>query len=160
MKFLSNLLSSDNKKQSRSKSRGFTSVELLLASVIFGIIVIGISNAYDAVRKSYTVARQLNEIYAVLSACPEIDRALDYTSLTSSTNCSPNNSFINEGGGGGNTTYAPTLSVTETSSLSASDPLRTVPDSKVLDINVAFPHSSATPLGLRMLVTRNGIGQL
>ena len=55
---------------------GFTILELLLACFIFPIIVFGIANGFDAVRKSYTTARELNEIYAVLSACPEIDRAL------------------------------------------------------------------------------------
>jgi hypothetical protein len=139
---------------------GFTSVELLLASVIFPIIVIGISNSFDAVRKSYTTAKQLNEIYTVLSACPEIDRALEYNSVSSSTNCYPHNSFEAEGGSGTTITYSPTLSVTETASLPSTDPLRTVPDSKVIDVSVGYPRSSAPPLQLRLLITRNGIGQL
>jgi len=139
---------------------GFTIVELLLALVIFPIIVIGIANAFDAVGRSYKTARQLNEIYAVLSACPEIDRALEFNSLSSTTNCFPNNSFSTEGGTGGTITYSPTLTVTDTSALSNTDPLKTTPDSKVIDITVGFPASTAPALQLKMLVTRNGIGQL
>jgi hypothetical protein len=139
---------------------GFTIVELVLACVIFPIIVIGLSNAFDAVRKSYTTAKQLNEIYAVLSACPEIDRALEYTLLSSSTNCFPNNSFKAEGSSGLTITYSPTLTVSSTSSLSGSDPLQTVPDSKVINISVGYPKNpAAPPMQLRLLVTRNGIGQ-
>lgn len=139
---------------------GFTIVEMVLACVIFPIIVVGLSNAYDTVRKSYTTARQINEMYAVLSACPEIDRALEFNSLSSTTNCFPNNSFAAEGGGSGTITYIPTLTVTNTSALPVADPLRTTPDSKVINISVPFPNSSAQPMQLRMLVTRNGIGQL
>lgn len=142
------------------REEGFTIVELVLACAIFPIIVIGISNSYDAVRKSYTTSRQLNEMYAVLSACPEIDRALEYNSLSSLTNCFPNNTFKVEGGGTGTITYAPILTVTDTEALPSGDPLRAVPDSKVVNIEVSFPNSPAPPLQLRMLVTRNGIGQL
>lgn len=138
---------------------GFTILELLLACFIFPIIVFGIANAFDAVRKSYTTARELNEIYAVLSACPEIDRALEFNSLTSSTNCFPNNTFQSEGAGGSTIVYSPTLTVTNTADLPASDPLQTVNDSKVVDISVGFQKSTAPPLRLRMLVTRNGLGQ-
>jgi hypothetical protein len=116
--------------------------------------------ATASVRKSYTTAKQMNEMYAVLSACPEIDRALEYTSLSSSTNCFPNNTFKAEGGSGLTITYNPTLTVTPTSSLPAVDSLQTVPDSKVVDISVGYPkNTTAPPLKLRMLVTRNGIGQ-
>jgi Tfp pilus assembly protein PilE len=138
---------------------GFTIVELILACVIFPILVIGLSNAFDAVRKSYTTARELNEIYAVLSACPEIDRALEFNSLTSSTNCFPNNTFQSEGAGTSTITYTPNLTVTNTADLSLGDPLQAVPDSKVVDISVGFQKSTAPPLRLRMLVTRNGVGQ-
>lgn len=141
------------------KQSGFTSVELIAAIVIFPIIVIAISNAYDAVRRSYTVSKQLNEMYAVLSACPEIDRALVYDSISSTTNCYPNNSFAAEGGGSGTITYTPTLSVTPTEDLSVSDPLQTIPDSKVVDISVPYISGSAPPLELRLLITRNGVAQ-
>ena len=142
------------------REAGFTIVELVLAIVIFPIIVIGLSQAFDAVRKSYTTSRQLNEMYAVLSACPEIDRALEYNSLNSSTNCFPNNTFTAEGGSGLTITYSPTLSVTDTSALPGSDPLQTIPDSKVIQINVGYLKNPGAPaLVLRMLVTRNGIGQ-
>jgi len=141
------------------KQKGFTSVELLIACVIFPLIVVGISNGYDAVRRSYTIAKQLNEMYAVLSACPEIDRALVYDSITSISNCYPNNSFTIEGGGAGTVTYTPSLTVTGTGSLPDGDPLKTVPDSKIIDITVPYVKGSAPPLGLRLLITRNGIAQ-
>jgi prepilin-type N-terminal cleavage/methylation domain-containing protein len=140
--------------------QGFTIVEIVLAIAIFPMIVYSMSNAYDIVRRSYTLSRQLNEMYAVLSACPEIDRALEYDSVTNATNCYPNNSFRSEGAGTSTITYAPNLTVTNTASLGSSDPLRTVPDSKVINISVGYPKSTAPPLQLRMLITRNGIGQL
>jgi prepilin-type N-terminal cleavage/methylation domain-containing protein len=141
--------------------RGFNAVEFLVASVVFAILVSGITNAYISIRKSYRVARQLNEIYTVLSACPEIDRALEFNSLTSTSNCYPNNSFGVENGGTGTISYSPALTVTNTNALSASDPLRTIPDSKVIAIDVGYPHEpAAPPLQLRLLITRNGVGQL
>ncbi len=140
--------------------QGFTAVEVLVACVIFPIIVVGLSNAYDAVRRSYTLAKQYNEMYAVLSACPELDRALEFTSLSSTTNCYPNNTVDVEGGSGRTITYSPSMTVTDTSSLPASDPLQPIPDSKIVNIQVGYPGSSAQPLQLRMLITRNGIGQL
>lgn len=135
-------------------------VEVILASVIFPLIVASFTSGYGAIRRSYTISKQLNEMYAVLSACPEIDRALEYDSISSSNNCYPNNSFYAEGGSGNIITYNPSLTVTGTSALPNSDPLQAVPDSKVVDISVGFQNSVAPPLELRMLVTRNGIGQL
>ncbi len=139
---------------------GFTIVELVLACVIFPIIVVGLTNAFDAVNSSYKIAKQYNEIYAVLSACPEVDRALEYTSLTTSTNCFPNNTFKAEGGSGNSLTYSPTLTITDTPSLAGSDPLKSVPDSKVISVSVPFLRSNVPPLQMRLLITRNGIGQL
>lgn len=138
---------------------GFSVVEILIAIVIFPVMVFALQQAYDAVRRSYTVSKELNEIYAVLSACPEIDRALEYDSVTSATNCYPNNTFKAEGGSGRTITYAPTLTVTNTTALSGSDPLSAVPDSKVIKIDVGFQHSTAPHPELRLLITRNGIGQ-
>ena len=140
--------------------QGFTIVELVLASVVFPIIVFGIVNAYNAVAHIYKVSKQYNEMYAVLSACPEIDRALEYSSLSGSTNCFPNNTFQAEGGSGLTITYSPTVTVTDTPSLPTGDPLKSVPDSKVINISVPFLDGTANPLQLRMLITRNGIGQL
>jgi len=139
---------------------GFTAVEVIVACVIFPIIVVGLSNAYDSVRRTYTLSKQFNEMYGVLSACPELDRALEFTSLSNTTNCYPNNTVDIEGGSGRIATYAPTLTVVDTSSLASSDPLKAVPDSKVINIQVSPPKSSAPPQQLRMLITRNGIGQL
>jgi Tfp pilus assembly protein PilE len=149
-----------NSNRPIKNSRGFTIVELMMACIIFPIIVIGIINAYSGVSDAYTAARQYNEMYAVLSACPEIDRALEYTSLSSSTNCFPNNTFKTEGGNNITITYNPTVTVTETSSLPTTDPLKNVPDSKIIQIDVPFLDSDAPDLVLRMLITRNGIGQL
>lgn len=145
----------------RQDARGFTLVEFIIAIVIFPIIVAGVSNAYQTLQHTYTISKQLNEIYAVISACPEVDRALSFNSVTSTTNCYPNNSFLGEGGGQvAHITYTPSLTVTPTSSLSASDPLMPVYDSKVIDISVGYPgDSTSPPVKLRLLITRNGIGQ-
>lgn len=145
----------------KSSSGGFTIVEIVAALVIFPIVVIGLTTTYNAIRRSYMISRQLNEIYAVLSACPEIDRALEFSSLTTSTNCYPNNTFQVENTNLVRTnTYTPTLTVSDTSALPNTDPLSTVPDSKVINIDVGIPRSAAQHFKLRMLITRNGIGQL
>lgn len=138
---------------------GFTIVEIVIAIVIFPILVIGISNAYTTAQKMYTASRQLNEVYAVLSACPEIDRALDFTTLSSNTNCSPNNNFTLEGKNAKTISYTPTLTVTDTSALGSTDPLKSVPDSKVVDVKTTYSLGGSTPLELRLLITRNGVAQ-
>jgi len=140
-------------------SDGFNLVEVILACAIFPIIVIGLTQGYNAVRSSYTLAKQFNEMYAVLSACPEVDRGLEYDYISSGTNCYPTSSFYAEGGSGNVITYSPVLQVTETPDLPASDPLQEVPDSKVINISVGYQNSPAPPLQLRLLITRNGIGQ-
>ena len=146
----------------RLGEKGFTAVEIMVAVVILGIISGGLISAYQSIRASYVTARQLNEIYTVLSACPEVDRALEFNSLSSTNNCYPNNTFAAEDGPGATITYAPSLTVTNTSSLPNTDPLQSIPDSKVVSISVGFPapNQHAIPLQLRMLITRNGIGQL
>jgi hypothetical protein len=143
----------------KGNSKGFTIVEIAVACAVFPLIVISMYTTFRAVGKTYTEAKQFNEIYAVLSACPEIDRALDYDIVTGSNNCYPNNTFYGENGGSAVFTYTPTLTVTPTASLPNTDPLQAVPDSKVIDITVKRV-TSAKPLELRMLITRNGIGQL
>ena len=150
------------KLRGRLSQDGFTAVEVMAAIVVMGIIVTGLVNAYTSIRNSYTTARQLNEMYTVLSACPEVDRALEFNSLSSTNNCYPNNSFAVEHGGTGTVTYSPTLTVTSTSALPPADQLQSIPDSKVVSISVGFPapNQSAPALRLRMLITRNGVGQL
>lgn len=138
---------------------GFSIVEFVLACVIFPIIVGSLTAGYSSIRHTYTVSKQYNEMYAVLSACPEIDRALEYDSISSSNNCFPNNSFKAEGGSGNIIIYTPTLSVTNSSALPNTDPLQAIPDSKVVDITVNFQKNTGVPQELRMLITRNGIGQ-
>lgn len=141
-------------------NNGFTVVEVLLASAIFAILVVGLVSAYAAVRKSYRISRQLNEIYTVLSACPEIDRALEFTALASGTNCYPNNTFQVEGGGSNIITYTPDLTVTNTSALPLTDPLSSVPDSKVIDVDTGYSiDDNGKELKLRLLITRNGVAQ-
>lgn len=147
-------------KLQKKNEKGFSLVEIVLACVIFPIVVVGLTQGFNTVRSSYKVAKELNEMYAVLSACPELDRALEYDFINSASNCYPNNTFYAEGGSGNTITYTPTLGVSATSSLPNGDPLQGVPDSKVIDISVGYQNSSAPPLQLRMLITRNGIGQL
>lgn len=148
------------KKLSVIRKDGFTIVELMVCAVIFPLLVIGLANAFTSLRQSYGKARQLNEMYAVLSACPEIDRALEFSTLTSSNNCYPNNTFQAENGSSTVITYAPTLTVTDTTALPSSDPLRTIHDSKVINIKVTPPDGVASnELEYRLLITRNGIGQ-
>lgn len=139
---------------------GFTLVEIIVCSIIFPLIVLALSNGYRAVRDSYNVTRQLNEVYAVLSACPEIDRALEYDVITGSSNCYPNNSFLAENRSGKVLTYSPDLTITNTSDLAGTDPLQTIPDSKVIDVKVKSLKANSQTFELRMLITRNGIGQL
>lgn len=148
-------------KNMKHRSDGFSIIEILVALFVLPLIVYSIAISYDSIRHSYSVSRQLNEMYAVLSACPELDRALEFISLSSSTNCYPNNSFAAENGGKGTITYTPTLTVTDTTSLSNSDPLKSIPDSKVVAISVSYPkpNQNLPPIQLRMLITRNGIGQ-
>jgi hypothetical protein len=145
----------------RLNSDGFSMVEILIACIVLPLVVAGVVNSFNSVRHAYSVSRQLNEMYTVLSACPELDRALEFNSLSNTNNCYPNNSFAAENGGSATITYAPTLTVTSTASLPGSDPLSSVPDSKVVSISVGFPapNSSVPPVELRMLITRNGIGQ-
>lgn len=143
------------------RQQGLTVVELLVAAVVFGIVVIGLTNAYIAMRQTYTLARQLDEMYIVLSACPEVDRALEFSSLSNSSNCYPNNSFPTEDGTGATVSYSPTITVTDTTALPNTDPLYNIPDSKVVSISVGYqrPYTNVPPLQLRMLITRNGIAQ-
>jgi len=138
---------------------GFSIIEILIVTVIVSTLFIGIANAFTNVSRTYTLTRQLNEMYAVLSSCPEIDRALQYDSISGTTNCFPNNVFRGEGVSGATITYTPTLDVTPTTSLPTADPLYNIPDSKVVDISVSNPTSNAQPWRIRLLVARNGIGQ-
>lgn len=142
-------------------SHGFSIVEILLAIIVLPLVVFGVADSLNSVRHAYKVSRQLNEMYAVLSACPELDRALEFNSLTGTNNCYPNNSFAAENGGTAIVSYAPALTVTDTINLDSADPLKSVPDSKVIAITVPYPapNASLPPVQVRMLITRNGIGQ-
>ena len=142
------------------KEEGYTFVEFVIAAFIFSIVVIGLANAFNSVSRTYALTRQLNEMFAVLSACPEIDRALNYDSVSGSTNCFPNNTFQAEGGVNTTITYNPTLTVTPTDSLPVGDPLRDIPDSKVVEVSVDYTNPLNKPWLIRLLVTRNGISQL
>ena len=145
----------------KTSQQGFSIVELLIAIVIFPLLMIGIVNGYNSARHIYQITRQLNQMYIVLSSCPELDRGLEFNSLSSSTNCYPNNTFPAEDGGSGIISYAPSLTVTDASSLPGSDPLQSVPDSKIVEerVNWPYPNTALPQLRVRMLITRNGIGQ-
>ncbi len=138
---------------------GFSIMEIIIASVIFPIIVFGLYNATLAVNRSYSIARQYNEIYAVLSACPELDRALEFNSIAQDNTCFPNNVFEVEGGSSGTITYTPNLTIEETESLDGAHPLSDVDDAKLISIDVDLPNTTAPPVELRLLVGRNGLGQ-
>lgn len=132
----------------------------MISLVIFPILVTGVASAFETITKSYRVSRQLNEMYAVLSACPELDRALDYSILSNGTNCFPNNTFVAEGGSGKIITYNPTMVITDTPNLANGDPLKAIPDSKVVQVSTGYSlDSSGTPLTLKLLVTRSGVAQ-
>lgn len=147
-------------KSKKSKQNGFTVVEVLIATTVFAILVIGLVSAYASVRKSYRISRQLNEIYTVLSACPEIDRALEFSSINSGTNCYPNNSFKAEGVSNNTIEYSPTVTVTNTNDLSTGEALKNVPDSKVIDVSTGYVlDESSNELRLKLLITRNGVAQ-
>jgi hypothetical protein len=144
----------------RDKQGGFTIAEVIVATIILPLLLIAISQVFNLIRTQYGYSRQYNEVYAVLSACPELDRALQYEIISGSTNCFPNNIFDAEGGSAGTISYSPNLTVTDTASLPVSDALQTVPDSKVVDLSLNISQNNTTvPMKLRLLVTRSGIGQ-
>ena len=150
-------------KSKQKKTGGFSVAEIIMTTVVISIAFVGIANAFQGLSRTYALTRQLNEMYAVLSACPEIDRALQYDSISAGTNCFPNNVLEAEGGSGNTITYNPTSQVRTTDSLPSTDPLyaQNIPDSKVVDISVGYPNSPGIPQwDIRLLVTRNGIGQL
>lgn len=144
----------------RKHERGFTVAEIVVATIILPLLLIAISQIFNLIRTQYAYARQYNEVYAVLSACPELDRALQYEILSGSTNCFPNNIFDAEGGSTSTITYTPVLTVTDTPSLPTGDALKSVPDSKVVDLSMDIKQNNTTiPMKLRLLITRSGIGQ-
>jgi type II secretory pathway pseudopilin PulG len=141
----------------KTRQNGFTIVEIIIGIVVMGFIIGGVAMAFDWLIKDYARARELNEIYAALSGCPEIDRAMQYESIIS-TNCSPNDTFDAETANGSNDiTYATSSSPILTSALPVTDPVYNVPDSKVVDVTVT-PKTGQT-WKIRLLISRNGIGQ-
>ncbi len=146
------------KKLKIQNESGFTLAEVVISLAVFSLMVVGIANAYSTVDNLYARTRQLTEMYVVLSACPEIDRALQYESI-STTNCFPSNIFDVEGDSGGQVTYQPTISVSKTEDLPTGDSLKIVPDSKVIDIEVDYLNDINRPWEIRLLISRNGIGQ-
>jgi prepilin-type N-terminal cleavage/methylation domain-containing protein len=148
-------------KKQKKGDQGFTIIEMVVATIVFPMLFIAATQLFTLIRTEYGYARQYNEVYSVLSACPELDRALQYDILSGATNCFPNNVFSAEGGYSNTITYSPTLTVTDTSSLPAGDPLQAVPDSKVVDLSVNINQNKISiPMKMRLLITRNGIGQL
>lgn len=136
---------------------GFSIVEIVIGIVVMGFVIGGVAVAFDWLFKDYARSRELNEIYAALSGCPEIDRAMQYESIIS-TNCSPNDTFDAETATGNNDiTYVTSSTPVLTSALATSDPAYGIPDSKVVDVTVT-PKNGA-PWKIRLLISRNGIGQ-
>ena len=141
----------------KTSQAGFSIVEIIIGIVMLGAIIGGVAVAFDWLFKDYARSRELNEIYAALSGCPEIDRAMQYESIVS-TNCSPNDTFDAETADGDNDiTYLTSSAPVLTTALAASDPAYGIPDSKVVDVTVT-PKSS-DPWKIRLLISRNGIGQ-
>ena len=139
------------------KQGGFTIVEIVIGIVLIGIIAGGVAQAFDWLIRDSARSRETNEIYAALSGCPEVDRAMQYESIVS-TNCSPNDTFDAEIQGGNNEiSYATSSIPVLTSSLNSADPVYNVPDAKVIDVTVT--PKSGHPWKIRLLVSRNGIGQ-
>lgn len=136
---------------------GFSIVEIIIGIVLLGMIIGGVATAFDWLFKDYARSRELNEIYAALSGCPEIDRAMQYESIIS-TNCSPNDTFDAETATGNNDiTYVTSSAPILTSALAPSDPAYGIPDSKVVDVTVT--PKSGDQWKIRLLISRNGIGQ-
>ena len=141
----------------QTSSSGFSIVEIIIGIALLGIVIGGVSFAFDWLFKDYARSRELNEIYAALSGCPEIDRAMQYESITS-TNCSPNDTFDAETAGSNNEiTYVTNSSPILTSALAPGDPAYGIPDSKVVDVSVS--PKGGQPWKIRLLISRNGIGQ-
>lgn len=141
----------------KTPESGFSIVEIIIGIVMLGVIIVGVAQAFDWLFKDYARTRELNEIYAALSGCPEIDRAMQFESITS-TNCSPNDTFNAETASGNNTiSYATTSSPVLTSALATNDPAYNIPDSKVVDVTVT--PKVGKPWKIRLLISRNGIGQ-
>ncbi len=141
----------------KTDQSGFSIVEIIIGIVLMGIVLGGIATSFDWLYKDYARSRELNEIYAALSGCPEIDRAMQYESIIS-TNCSPNDTFDSEtSGGNNNISYVTSSTPILTTALATSDPAYNIPDSKVVDVNVT--PKSGQPWKIRLLISRNGIGQ-
>lgn len=140
-----------------NKQSGFTVVEVLVAIVVLGIMITGVALGFQWLIGDYAKSREYNEIYAALSGCPEIDRAMQYESIVS-TNCSPNDTFDSETASGNNDIAYNTSSIPQlTSSLNSADPVYNVPNAKVIDVVVTPKKGHVWKI--RLLVSRNGIGQ-
>lgn len=140
-----------------SRQSGFTVVEILIGIILLGTVITSLALAFDGLNKSYAKTRELSEVYAALSGCPEIDRALQFD-VIDVAHCSPNDTFNSESSGGNNDiTYSTVSTPMLTSSLPTSDPVHDIPDSKVVDVTVNT--KTAKQWKLRLLITRNGIGQ-
>ena len=148
------------KKIKKRLQKGFTVAEVLISIIVFSIMAVAMAQGFTAVDNVYTRTRQLYEIYTVLSACPEIDRALQYEQVTGSVQCFPNNTFTKEGGNSGTLSYSPTLTVTNTENLPTGDALKSIPGAKVVVVKVNYLNPVNSPWDIRLLISRNGIGQL
>lgn len=141
----------------KTADNGFSIVEIIIGIFLIGAIIGGVATAFNWLYKDYARSRELNEIYAALSGCPEIDRAMQYESIIS-TNCSPNDTFDAEQATGNNDiTYITNSTPKLTSALPTTDPVYNLPDSKVVDVTVS--PKVGQDWKIRLLISRNGIGQ-
>lgn len=147
------------KQKDNTSEQGFSIVEIIVVMILVTILSASVSMAFQNLTQTYAMTRSLNEIYAVLSSCPEIDRALQFESISGATNCFPNNIFVGEGVTAAKIEYTPALSVKTTSTLPVADSLYGIHDSKVVDVAVTRPGHPNSTWRVRLLVTRNGIGQ-
>lgn len=149
----------------KHRHEGFSIVEVIITMIVATVSFAGLAMMYDSITRLYRESRQLNEVYAVLSSCPEIDRALQYDSISSVANCFPNNIFEGEGLTKSQITYSPSLTVKQAAGgpgdpvLDSTDVLYGIPDAKVVDISVNSLTDSKNSWEIRLLVSRNGIGQ-
>lgn len=137
---------------------GFTVTELLVATVVLPIFIIGFSQALNLLRDSYATSKQINDILSVISIDPELDRGIRYQNLTN-TNVIKTTTVADEGGA--NRNYTSTLVIQDNTSVNESGiTINTLPSLKVLDVSSNYRRGSTTePMKFRLLIAPGGIGQ-
>lgn len=144
-------------KRLLKNQKGFTIVELLVGILVFGVVAVAAWQTAVVLRSNYAQTRQLNDITTAMLTFPELNRGLRYESITNEQYVADIN-LRAEGAGGGIINYKPTVTVRDSSQVPETS---TIPDSKVVDVEIPYRTSSGTtqPHRLRLLIARNGIGQ-